>query len=486
MARLKSVRGPKRLSKNVEIAQEYHRQNVNKLLITIRLPSDKLRGVGQNSIQVSSYSTHNPHQSVEMDPSAHYFQQLSRSSILPEPYDFDAGEFAELETELNQALNQPQQERRRSSHSRGVDIVEALKASPKRKNSDSKGDETSEMQPTKPISQPLPRPATPTKRRKTTKRPTISPRQQPTFKPVPANIVPILESELPHIRAGEDDDDDGVNIESIIVSLRDSLGGTKIKLPVRSRFCSHFDCFDYENFCLFYRIPASVKDITRKSLIQHKYNEMARRSSSTQTSSQQSQNQSMPQTTYQQLMPYQTNFGSGTDHTSPMVIQQLRLAPYVKVVDNPMPGHNYTSKFVTPGYETCPFYSCPICSTKFPLNALQISDAFNYFVKTTAPSVESVELVGSEKYRAIGESESQLNTKNAVTGGTQVLQISSDDEEGDEKERTESATRQKMKLDNFVNGSLDPNVFASASNLFHQNNNSDYQGYTRDDPIVLD
>lgn len=485
MPRLKSVRGPKRLSKNVTIAQEYHRQNVHKLLITIKLPSDQLKGVNENqNLHIPNISNLLPPQSA-MEPNASSSsQQEQETQDLLNIFDFDIGEFEQLESELNQALIQPQSERRKSNDTRGFDIIEALKASPRRRSLGQGRNEKQEAQPTQPPVQSV----TPTRRRRPANRPAPLPMQgTANYKPVPANIIPILKSELPGFRDkkeevadddDDDDDDDGIEIGSVTFSLKDPLAGNKVKLPVRSRFCFHFECFDFENFCLFYRIPTSIKDITRKTLIQNNFNELTRRKNSTQHMSQPLQNRNVPPTTYQQIMPFQANLGPGPDYSSPMVIQQLKLSPYVKIVDNPLPGHNYTLNFVTPGYEACPFYSCPICSTKFPLSALQISDAFNYFVKTTPPQVDKIELVSPEKYRPIGESESVLPTTNE----RQVLLLSSDDED-DERERQDSATKQKMKLDNFVNGSSGP-FFSSGSNPNQPD--PDYHGYSRDDPIVLD
>lgn len=478
MPRLKSVRGPKRLSKNVIIAQEYHRQNVNKLLITIKLPLDKLKSVDNNP---TPYMSNDILRSLSLPgvvSDATNNQQIPELPDLLNIFDFDVGEFDELETELNRALNQPQTERRRSSENRGLDIIEALKASPRRRDLSSGKSENLSALPSKPPLQPV----TPTRRRKTTKcNPPLSTRQAANYKSVPANIAPILQSELPGF---QDEDDDGIKIESMIFSLKDPLGGSKIKLPVRSRFCLHFECFDYENFCLFYKIPTSIKDITRKNLIQHNFDELARRKNSSQSSSQGSQKQSGRQATYQQIIPYQANFGS--DYNSPLVIQQLKLSPYVKIVDNPLPGDNYTSSFIAPGYQSCPFYSCPICSTKFPLNALLISDAFNYFVRITSPLAEGIELVGLEKYRSMGETETNSSGRStAAINDAHVLMISSDDEE-DEKERQESATKQKMKLGNFINRPVPPDKFELVSNVTNYDPKPDDHGLSRDDPIILD
>lgn len=481
MPRLKSVRGPKRLSKNVIIAQEYHRQDVNKLLITIKLPPEKLKHANEKQDTSAPNSILQSVSIPGLDSNTTDYQQNEDATDLLNIFDFDAGEFEELETALNLALNQPHTDLLRSSGNRGMDIVEALKASPKRKALTGEGSEKPKVQPEK----APPQPATPVKRRKPNKTSSRLPRKSAdNYRPIPANIVPILESELRGLE-DEDEDDDTPQIEVVGFSLKDPLGGSKIKLPVKSRFCSHFECFDYENFCLFHKIPTSIKDMTRKRLIQNNFNELARRKNSTQSSSQESQSQTAHQTTYQQIMPCLTNFG--VNYNSPMVIQQLKLSPYVKIVDNPLPGDSYTSKFVTPGYQSCPFYSCPVCDTKFPLNALLISDAFNYFVKITSLLAERIELIGLQKYRAIGETDPILKAAN--TNDENVFVLSSDDEE-EEKIRQESATKQKMKLGNFINRSAPPppppDWFAPPYNRTNHDTDLNDQGNSREDPIVLD
>ncbi|KAI5967858.1 hypothetical protein CANMA_002626 [Candida margitis] len=480
MPRLKTVRGPKILSKNVTISQEYHRKNVNKLLITIKLPSATLKGVNEKQMpKTTSNIPHSASAHVTTGLNTADIQQNKEAPEMPNFPDWEPEEFDDLESVLNEALNQqPQTVHRRSSDSKKVDIVEALKLSPRRRSSESERNEKLGVESNK----QLPEPTTPVKRRKTIK-PFSRVREQRAehYKSLPANIAPILESEL---RELEDADEDMPKVEKIVFSLKDPLGGGKIKLPVKSRFCSHFECFDYDNFCLFHNIPTSIKDMTRKNLIQHNFNEMARRKNGAQSSSQDSSTQCSRQATYQQIVPHQANLGS--DYRSPMVIQQLKLSPYVKIVDNPLPGDSYTSRFIAPAYQTCPFYSCPICDTSFPLNALLISDSFNYFVKITSPSAEKIELLGSQKYRAIGGADLGLNAKNASSNKEDVLVISSDEEEENEKTRQQSATKQKMNVGNFIHRQTPVDWFESAVDTSNYNTDYDDHGASHDDPIILD
>ena len=55
-------------------------------------------------------------------------------------------------------------------------------------------------------------------------------------------------------KANKGDDDDEIMEKYIRLSLKDPLSGSKIVTPVRSRFCSHAECFDYESFLTMYNL----------------------------------------------------------------------------------------------------------------------------------------------------------------------------------------------------------------------------------------
>lgn len=85
------------------------------------------------------------------------------------------------------------------------------------------------------------------------------------FKPLPINVSPMIIKELKAI----DEDDDFGSVDRIIFALNDPLGGGRINLPVKSAACVHFECFDYENFCLFNKISKSTKEAIKRMLIRN-------------------------------------------------------------------------------------------------------------------------------------------------------------------------------------------------------------------------
>lgn len=52
----------------------------------------------------------------------------------------------------------------------------------------------------------------------------------------------------------DEDDDDGLIEQSVRLSLTDPLSGMKMVTPLRSKFCSHVECFDYESFLAMYHL----------------------------------------------------------------------------------------------------------------------------------------------------------------------------------------------------------------------------------------
>lgn len=85
---------------------------------------------------------------------------------------------------------------------------------------------------------------------------------QPGYKWIPVNIVPFLQQEV-----GGDGDED-LGFDKFTFSLQDPLTKTRITIPVKSQYCVHIECFDFDTFCLFNKILQGHKNILRKALLQ--------------------------------------------------------------------------------------------------------------------------------------------------------------------------------------------------------------------------
>lgn len=68
---------------------------------------------------------------------------------------------------------------------------------------------------------------------------------------VPLSVV---EDNLPQAANEDDHEDDGLIEQSVRLSLMDPLSGSKMVTPLRSRFCSHVECFDYGSFLAMYNL----------------------------------------------------------------------------------------------------------------------------------------------------------------------------------------------------------------------------------------
>ena len=213
------------------------------------------------------------------------------------------------------------------------------------------------------------------------------------YRPIPTNIVPMLSRELHQFK----DDDFGM-VSRIVFSLNDPLSATKIKLPVKSVKCIHFECFDFENFCIFNKIPQGIQFFTKKEMIKKNFDTLKGMASPTR-----------PQRTTRTVKPEESD-------------------DFVKIIDNPTP---YKTKFVVP---KVPVYRCPFCDQEFQLNQLRVLDSFNYFVKATPKDTSRVELLDMNKYRIIDDTfhHKQINSEQ-----DEELIVLSDDEE----ENTQSTTQ---------------------------------------------
>lgn len=186
------------------------------------------------------------------------------------------------------------------------------------------------------------------------------------FRKIPPNLKQMLKEEF-----GSHQDEDFSIIEKMIFSLRDPLSASKIKLPVKSLMCTHFECFDFDNFCTFNRIPSGVSHVLRKDLYKKAYEVKKRFKQLEETALESETLKSMNMFLFKKNFTYQPN------------VNELK---------------NFVS---FPSYY--PVYKCPICNLLFELNQLFISDIFNYFIKTTPLHIDRIEMYDMEKYRIVDE-----------------------------------------------------------------------------------
>ncbi|CAK9441384.1 uncharacterized protein LODBEIA_P52520 [Lodderomyces beijingensis] len=544
MPRVKSVRGPSLVTDHVTVIKELHpRRKVKRVLVTIKLQPGVLRSVGEGKPQSDAFPP--PQPSLPPQP-----PQLQPPLPLPPP------QGDPLSTGTTDAHAEPFQ--RSGSFSVDLDAFERELLS--HITSESSGLDSGTVPPAQdhphpqnlvflpPITsndinqnQRAPDPVIPTAptaqtsqitgdstariNRQVKKESQIEKSvddEQDTgklaksHKPLPPNIAPLLKAEFSALDAEED----GIQVDHIIFSLKDPLGGGRINFPVRSRFCTHFECFDYNNFCMISKITESTKNITKKNLLKQNYEKLSKGgggATARKTS-----------TRFKQQQPTSGNT-AGTNIILPPVgrsiisqkgVQDIRLPPYVTILNDPMPQYN--AKFVPANYHQCVFYKCPICRISFPLSALIVSDVFNYFLKSTPLEIQRIELVGLEKFRPImdeefyGKSRSKKNKKsNKIGGGGDdddddgVICISSEDEDDASISRRAAAaqqTSQKMSFGNILhqeNVLRNPPLYQDAfrfwrhdnnNNNTHNNNNNnnnnsgpiDGDGTSWDDPVLLD
>lgn len=194
------------------------------------------------------------------------------------------------------------------------------------------------------------------------------------YRIIPQNLITTIDREL-----GEDL---GM-IEKMIFTLKDPITATRIRLPVRSTACTHFECFDFDNFCEFTKIPAGVKAFIRKDLVKRSF-ELKR---------------------YEKLI--HKDAGRRKPPPPPQWLQPIH--------------HAYLPNI--------PTYKCPVCDTAFPLHQLYISDVFNFFVKFTPSYVHRIEITDRIKYRII-EDEKEPSSSAAHED---IVVLSDDDDDAEVK-----------------------------------------------------
>lgn len=281
------------------------------------------------------------------------------------------------------------------------------------------------------------------------------------YRTIPKNLISIIKKELGDL--GDTDDDLGM-IEKMVFTLKDPLSASKIGLPVKSNLCQHFECFDFENFCIFNKIPTGVKNLIKKDL--------AKRNLDLKKSEKLSKLNRPGSVKHEGHLNANASF-----------IHFPSFTPSIK---------NYKQLFAQP---KVPTYKCPVCNVSFALNQLYISDVFNFFVKTTPKHIDRIELMDMVKYKIIDDSKANwTNTKSHVSHEPEELVILSDDDDDDSptanhsichNEHTQVDPQIPESTDDVFNDGLD-NELLRLSNL-HEHAADGYKGRgSWEDPVTLD
>lgn len=220
----------------------------------------------------------------------------------------------------------------------------------------------------------------------------------PGYRNIPPNLVSAIQRELnAFFDTGSEDKDDLEVVGKIVFSLKDPYSATKIRLPVKATTCRHFECFDFDNFCTFSKMPTGIRLSLKKSLVLKSHD--SRRLE-------------------QLFLKQQKLISEGT---------LLFKAPGLVY---PLFSEHGQMFFLEVYCRTPPLYKCPLCDEKFGLKQLYISDIFNFFVKTTPHSISKIELVETDRYKLIDEdapvSEERTKTPDVVV-------LSEDESEGEVK-----------------------------------------------------
>ncbi|ABN68016.2 zinc finger protein, MIZ type [Scheffersomyces stipitis CBS 6054] len=262
------------------------------------------------------------------------------------------------------------------------------------------------------------------------------------YKPVPKHILPMIEQEIGAMN------DEFAIVDKFIFSLKDPLGASKIKLPVKSMYCIHFECFDFNNFCLFNKIPPGVKLLVKKDLAKKSFESIKLRK---------------------------------------RVHKEVK-SEYVTIISDPKA---YTAKFIAP---MGPIYKCPICDRSFPLSELVMGDAYNYFVKSTPVDAERVELLDMNRYKV-------LDDKRIPKAVEEEIIVLSDDDDDNNNGIVNANYDDKVnanQADTVGLASLQNLSYDSGDDLFDDGldeeilnlSESDYQrfgqGSSYDDPVTID
>lgn len=220
----------------------------------------------------------------------------------------------------------------------------------------------------------------------------------PGYRNIPPNLVSAIQRELnAFFDTGSEDKDDLEVVGKIVFSLKDPYSATKIRLPVKATTCRHFECFDFDNFCTFSKMPTGIRLSLKKSLVLKSHD--SRR--------------------LEQLFLKQQK-----------LIAEGALLFKAPGLVYPLFSEHGQMFFLEVYCRTPPLYKCPLCDEKFGLKQLYISDIFNFFVKTTPHSISKIELVETDRYKLIDEdapvSEERTKTPDVVV-------LSEDESEGEVK-----------------------------------------------------
>lgn len=193
------------------------------------------------------------------------------------------------------------------------------------------------------------------------------------YRNIPQPYLALMKRELSLFT--DSNDDDLHMIQKVIFSLKDPYSGTKIRLPIKLTSCKHFECFDFDTFCMINtaKIPPMERARIRKELCLKNFE--ARK--------------------LEKLFQEQQRLHGG------------KLLSRIKLPTKP-PTYTYPQfsehgqMFHFPVYnKTPPLFKCPVCDQLFGIKQLYISDVFNYFVKTTPKTVERIELLDMQRFRII-------------------------------------------------------------------------------------
>lgn len=220
------------------------------------------------------------------------------------------------------------------------------------------------------------------------------------YRTIPKNLTEIIKKELTN-----DDEDIGM-IEKMIFTLKDPLSAIKISLPVKASICMHFECFDFETFCIFNKIPEGIKYVTRKDLVKKNY----------------------------EMKKYDKERNELREKLRQQPRNSRSINLQLQKLQRNLTIPAYTAKFNPYSFPSpkVPSYKCPICDRLFALHQLYISDAYNFFVKTTPLDINRVELVDMIKYRILDDRPASMIPLGKNGGGEEEEIIVLSDEEDDE------------------------------------------------------
>lgn len=407
------VRGPRKRDSKVTYSKHYEKEegrSTYKFLVTIKLGKDRLAG----HPNIFSDNQHSNEENKRPEPNP---IDTHADSVGEEGDDSDS-ELSSLELELNNALV-----------SSDTTLLLLLKKEPS-------------------FNRAAPEASKP-----------VPPPRAAGYRNIPKNLVRNMKIEL----GIEDEENELEMIERMIFSLKDPFSGSKIKLPVKSTHCRHFECFDFESLCIINKIPVGVQRLLKKDLAKRNL--------------EWKKTEKMLQSKYQSKGP--------TAHQEEGIYGGA-----IKIVEFPLLGRDpeedrkpQSSKVAKP---KAPSYRCPVCNCSFYLSNLFISDVFNYFVKTTPSQIVRIELQDMDKYRIIDDS-TPVPASHAAPGSTPDVVVLSDDDSGPPPTAlwpTQIDTAIQPSDDVFDDGLDDELIRLSTTNDLPD---PDYMGHgTWDDPVTLD